>query len=185
MKELEAGCDDRDLLTFIDAGIAYNIPLRPLFRPDRQLDIIFVGDGSSNVESADELKKAFADLERVYKITYAKDEEKSDKTVQVYRSSSNNAPIIIYINFLKDDDLITRAQEDPKLAAQIEKLNLSEFNVQECLDEGYCSTFNFNYSLNQFEQLSLVGQLNVMMHNDLFLELIEERIEQDKFEFGS
>ncbi len=176
---------DRDLLTFIDAGIAYNIPLRPLFRPDRQLDIIFVGDGSSNVESADELKKAFADLERVYKITYAKDEEKSDKTVQVYRSSSNNAPIIIYINFLKDDDLITRAQEDPKLAAQIEKLNLSEFNVQECLDEGYCSTFNFNYSLNQFEQLSLVGQLNVMMHNDLFLELIEERIEQDKFEFGS
>lgn len=185
-KDAYAWLQNRDQLTFIDAGISYNIPLRPLFRPERKLDLIFIGDASSNIESGDELKKALTDIKRVYNITYYLSAQESDKTVKVYRADDGQkAPVLVYINFLKDDSLLQSAQDNEALKKLIEKNKIADFDVANCLNTSYCSTFNFDYTAEQFEQLSFLAEFNVLMHKDLFINLITERMDQDSFDFGS
>jgi predicted acylesterase/phospholipase RssA len=167
---------EQEVLTFVDAGIDYNIPLRPLLRPERDLDLIIIGDASGDVpKGTGELQKALADIKRVYDIDYTKDAAMSSKTMMVYRPQQKSysyaqqkklahvePPILVYFNYLKDDALIKEAEKSPELNTIVKENNLAAFS-ENCLI-GYCSTFNFNYSVEEFKQLSGIGELNIRAH---------------------
>jgi phospholipase A2 len=175
----------RDRITFVDAGIDYNIPLRPLFRPDRKVDLIFVGDASNNAGSNDEIKKALADIERFHKVEYEKDTAMSDATFVVYRpKNQSRGPLIVYMQFFLDQPLIKKSMEDPSLKKFIEQAKLDSFNAQKCLDASYCGTFNFSYSLEDFDQLAAIGEFIIKAHQDKIKQIIEEVVFIEEFEFG-
>lgn len=181
--EVSASLTNRDTITFVDGGIHYNIPLRPLFLPERKIDLIFVGDASSSAiedltaETSKEMAKAFADIERMYGVLYSRDGKISDKTMHVYRPDPAHpkAPVIVYFNFWLDDQLIGQQE--------LKKYNLKGFDIKKCLGE-FCSTFNFSQNKGQFIQLSSLGYLNVMAHKDKILtnddSIIKERFAQEE-----
>jgi Lysophospholipase catalytic domain len=191
---------DRDYLTFVDAGIDYNLPLRPLFRPERQLDLIIVGDASGDVpiSGSAELTKGLADIKRFWGVTYKQDEQVSNTVVSVYRPEQTTyplggektkhvkPPIIVYLNFLKDDALLAKEQKNSAIRSVIENNNLRAFNPNECI-KTFCSTFNFEYTERQFKQLAGMAEFNIKAHVPVIKALLNERIEmrQEAVEFGS
>ncbi|MEX0940518.1 MAG: hypothetical protein WDZ41_04105 [Candidatus Babeliales bacterium] len=180
---------NRDYLTFVDAGVDYNIPLLPLFRPERKLDIIIIGDASGDVTGgSQELSKALADIKRVWGVDYTKDNTLSSKTIEIYRPVQENyplagdvfkavrPPLLIYFNFLKDNNLMKNAQNDVVLKKVIEENKLMQFNPEECINS-FCSTFNFNYTQEQFKQLTGIAEFNIKAHGDIIEKIIDERID--------
>jgi hypothetical protein len=200
---------NRDYLTLVDAGIAYNFPLRPLFRPERAIDVLIVGDASENAaEGPLELQLAFKDIERFYGIRYRMlrkaDIEKrygtfimSDKVMKIYvpedeyhptaheRLAHVVPPVIIYFNFLKDENLINSAKRgtDDKLKKLIEEKNLEAFDPAKCL-KGYCATLNFRYTPKEFEQLSGIGEFNLKVHEPLIKAVINDRVRYERVDIG-
>lgn len=182
----------RDYLIFIDAGLAYNIPVRPLFRPERSLDLVIIGDFSGDIPTpsgSQELAKSLADIKRFYGVDYEKDMNLSKKVMSIYRPkqttyiknvdpklSKVRPPIILYINFLKDDALISAAKNDKALQAIINEHKLNDFSAENCVST-YCDTFNFNYTAEQFKQLNGIAQFNIRSYEGLIKSLIEERVQ--------
>jgi phospholipase A2 len=186
---------NRETITFVDAGIHYNLPVRPLMRPDRGVNLIFICDASADAYNFGELKKLFTDVNRFHKITYAKDVRMSTSTFHVYRPSSigtqkagtsSDAPIIVYMNFFIDETTIKKAAKDTQLKELITQHNLDTFNMRQCTDAGYCGTFNFSYGLQDFRQLSAVARLVVRAHRKQIVRLVQEVIlaKQEAVEFG-
>jgi Lysophospholipase catalytic domain len=197
---------EKDYLTFVDAGIDYNIPLRPLLRPERDIDLIIIGDASDNSRSLTALYLGLKDIERVYGVTYTKmthDEimkkfknvQRIGNMVEVYKPNQETyqkvkepfkkmiPPHIIYVNFFKDDALIAHAEtsKDQALLKVIHDNDLKNFNPEQCLKDA-CSTFNFDYTEPQFKQLSGMAEFNMKAHQELLKGLINERIEKRKTE---
>ncbi len=176
---------NRERITFVDAGIDYNIPLRPLFRPDRKVDLIFVGDASSNAGSSTEIKKALGDIERFYQIQYEKDARMSENTLHVYRPTvSKKGPIVLYMKFFLDQQLIKKSMNDDSLRKLIVQEKLNSFEAQQCLDASYCGTFNFSYTLDNFNQLAAVGEFIIKAHQEKLKQIIQEVVITEEFEFG-
>lgn len=175
----------RERITFIDAGIDYNIPLRPLFRPDRKVDLIFVGDASSNAGSSVEIKKALGDIERFYQIKYEKDVLMSEATLHVYRPKGfAKGPIVVYMQFFLDQQLIKKSMDDASLRKLIVQEKLNSFEAQRCLDTDYCGTFNFSYTIDNFNQLAAVGEFLIKAHQKKLKQIIQEVVITEEFEFG-
>lgn len=96
-----------DTLIFVDAGIAYNIPVRPLLRKGRNTKVIIIGDTSSadfpsHDENPEELEKFFKDAHRLFKYSYKRVDDKSTETLRLYKDSEHSeAPLLIYFNWYK------------------------------------------------------------------------------------
>jgi len=87
-------------LTLIDAGIDINIPMSPLLRPEREIDIIIVFDASDNIR---EFKKA-QEYAKNHNYAYPPiDYSKTNQTVSVHKGPHNDqAPIVIYLPLIKN-----------------------------------------------------------------------------------
>lgn len=152
----------RDYLTFVDSGIDYNIPVRPLFRPERGVQAIVIGESSGNVEAAADMKKVFADIKRLYNFTYERVDDKSNKTLHFYKDKEHaQAPVIVYVNFLKDENLIKQGEQDRALKKLLEDHELYTFDPLHCVQKDFCNTFNFNYSSKEFLQLAAMAEFNM------------------------
>lgn len=182
--EVDEALQEKEVLTFVDAGIDYNIPLRPLIRPERDLDLIIIGDASGDAPvGTGELEKALSDLKRFYGLDYTQDMKLSSMTMKVYRPEQETypfvednlahvqPPVLVYFNFLKDDELLKEGEKDQTLKNIIEQNNLNEFSTL-CL-QTYCSTFNFNYTTEQFKQLSGIGEFNIRAHQTELKEILD------------
>ena len=80
---------------------------------------------------------------------------------------------------------MTRAEKNPELKKIIDENNLQRFDPVQCID-AFCGTFNFDYTQEEFKQLSGIAQFNIKAHESAIKALIEERIElrQETPEFG-
>ena len=155
---------DRDELTLVDGGIDYNIPIRPLLRPARGVDVIIIGESSGNVEEARELDNMFEDIRDCYGYNYIRVNDENEKTLGLYHDPSNDqAPKIVYVNFLDDKVLLEEKAEEPDFRPLIVHNDLLSFDAHDCLDQ-HCDTFNFDYSEQEFKQLAGIAEFNVKVH---------------------
>jgi phospholipase A2 len=96
---------DRNLtdLIFMDAGYAYNLPLPPLFKKERGVNVVIILDVSEGVyNGAGELKKAMMDLkESGFDVPTIDFSMTSDNPVKVYRSNNPSIPTLVYVVPLK------------------------------------------------------------------------------------
>jgi hypothetical protein len=122
-------------LTLIDAGINFNLPLPPFWRQKadlRKADIIIILDASAGAQnSSKELKKAYkrANKDGVSLPPVKNFDDLNGKICSVLKDNKNpKAPVIIYMPMAKDPNY-----------------SLS-FNLDEQVEKGFLSTFNFKYS---------------------------------------
>ncbi len=178
---------NREFITFVDAGIDYNLPVRSLLRPARRVDLIIIADASGNAAEAKELTKVFDDAKRFHRYNYVRVDDRKNKTLHFYKDLNNkNAPRIIYINFIKDEQLMQQAQKNSELKKLIDTYDLTSFDVVACMEKGSCGTFNFNYSEKDFLQLSGMAQFNVMANEEDIKQFIKKEFftpEHEEFEF--
>ena len=129
-------------MTLVDAGISCNLPVAPIFKHNRQVDLIIIIDASCNAQEAKELKRAqvYADT---YGISLPELDYSNINTINIFKDYNKNIPVIIYMPLIKNTQYSINF--DPSQSAK----------------DGYCSTFNLKYTAEQFDELFGLGKANL------------------------
>ncbi|MDP3889400.1 MAG: hypothetical protein Q8Q25_02570 [bacterium] len=144
-----------DKFTFVDAGISFNIPLLPLLKSERDLDVIIVGDASpgSPVQMEDgviypgEIAKFIVYIKKLWGVSYVKNKkiQQLDIFIPDIKSAKrttpfniNRLPVIVYFGF----------GERPAGCL---------FDPNEPKNQAFWNTFNFKYTQENFNALSDFG----------------------------
>lgn len=151
-------------LTMIDAGIDYNLAGLPLLRPERHVKACIVLDASRPYMMDHSLRKLLQHAHQQYGYTYQRVDDNSSHTLRIFKDSANKGPLLIYLNFLKDEKLFHEATENPALQPLLQRYDLAHFDPVECVERGFCNTANFNYTADQCEQLCAWAQLCLKIH---------------------
>lgn len=162
---------DQRLLKMIDAGIGYNLPYPPISgqRPERKADIIIFVDASG-----DDFPEDFKKTER-----YAREKnlpfpkidfsQVTKRAVSVFNDHKPGVPVVIYVPRVVDPS----AFSSPENAAIASAFNaIKDFDIEECIERGPCSTFNFNYSPADAMKLTRLGMFNMMTARKAVIEAI-------------
>jgi phospholipase A2 len=166
--------DNQKNIVLVDGGIDFNLPLPPLLRPERNVDIIFVLDASESVAGGEELKAAeiYAAKNNLKfpKIDYS-NIDKSAVNIFGLEESDPTVPVIIYmprINALLNMSETEIENAKAKLTKEDAQLidKLKKFDPEECAQTNFCSTFNFAYTTEQFDLLSSMTYLNMVINKD-------------------
>ncbi len=152
--------NDDKMLTLIDAGIHFNLPLPPLLREERKVDIILVYDASGSIKGCKNLRWA-----QEYMIAKGLkfppiDFELADKQVMsIFKDKQDTAcPIVIYFPRIKNEAYST------------------SFDPEECQENDYCRTMNFTYNEEQICELMGLSEFAVKQHAHEIVALTEEVI---------
>lgn len=68
------------------------------------------------------------------------------------------------------------AQQDNSLKLFIKEHHIDTFDPVKCVSSGFCDTFNFNYSREQFLQLIGIAELNIKANVNLIRNFLREQI---------
>ncbi|NBO99721.1 MAG: hypothetical protein EBU90_06285 [Proteobacteria bacterium] len=163
-------------LTFVDAGIDFNLPFPPLLQKDRAVDLIIVLDASSPVFKKDKngkfsipgLQEAeiwaktqsipFPQIAGSAALTKATDinaKSRASSPVTVF-PGTNGAPTIIFVALIDN-----KASDN------------TQFKMEKCYED-HCNTFNFQYSPESVK--GVVNHVEQTVLNNL--PIIKEAIEK-------
>lgn len=153
---------DQETLTMVDAGIAFNLPIPPLLRPARNVDVIIAYDTSSAIASqgAISLRKA----------------------EQYARNHDLKFPAIDYVKAGKQLVSVFKDPNDPEVPTVIyfplinNPAYSSTFTVEKCMATSYCATTNFDYSVDQVNELAGLAEFTLKQHADVIRKAIQEKI---------
>lgn len=150
------------MLTLIDAGIHFNLPLPPLLRETRQVDIIFVYDASGSVLGCKNLRWAQEYIQAKGHKFPPIDFDIADKQVMsIFRNEDDpTCPIVVYFPRIKNEAYSTT------------------FDPEDCLQNSYCSTLNFTYNKDEINELMGLAEFAVKQHAHELVGLMHEMIEQ-------
>ena len=178
--------------TLLDAGIDFNLPLPPLLKPARQIDVIIIADISSSLPARTELYKALRyareQFDLVYlpelpennlasvsptKFTFPARPERSRGMLRTQMCMRNNlqATIITSSTVAPYAPTIYYCQNKPSapvilyLPANYPKIPIYK-------------TTNFSYSAHDFEQLCNLGEANIIKHASVIKAVLQARFTQ-------
>lgn len=154
---------DLEELTFVDAGLAYNLPITPLLNNKRGVDIIVVLDASGKVhaeEGAGELRKAENHIRKLGlafpKIDYT---GITTQAVHVFVDADPGTPIVLYVVPVKNVQHTDLG--DPA----------KEFQTT-------YQTSNFKYSKRDAERLIDLMRYNIVDNKEMIIDAIKQKINQ-------
>ncbi|HJM69155.1 MAG TPA: hypothetical protein QGF02_04375 [Candidatus Babeliales bacterium] len=153
---------DKQNITLIDAGIDFNLPVAPLLRPGRNLDVIIFLDGSARVAGGREISGVLRYAkERGIPMPTMNIDDIHTKTISVF-DDNLDAPICVYMPRVKNDEYD------------------AEFDPDECVSSGFCNTMNFEYNEEQARQLSGLTEANMVQSKKVLQDVIREAIRRRK-----
>lgn len=144
-------------LVFMDAGYIYNLPLPPLFKKERAIDIIIIMDASQDVhQGTPDFRNAISDLrQQGYPLPTIDFDGLVEKPIHIFSDPTNpQAPILIYIVPVKQDGF------DPVFDPAIE------------FDKTY-ATSNFSYKQNPIDKLADLIRFTIAANKDSLLSTIQ------------
>jgi hypothetical protein len=146
----------------VDAGIDFNLPVVPLLNKNRTPDILIVYDSSSTVNGAPELKRAMQYAARKgIKLPDINYNFIDQKAISVFKDESDNTvPIVIYIPRIKNDQYN------------------SMFDPDACIKDDFCNTFNFAYSLEEFNLLSGLVAFTLLQEEKTIKQTIKQMLHE-------
>lgn len=157
--------NDLNIIHLVDAGINCNLPYVPVSgqRAQRKSDLIIIFDASAGAVGA-ELKKvqeyALAHKLPFPPINYM---DISAHAVSVFKDENNpDVPVVIYVPRVVDAQLLELHQQD--LADLYARLH--NFDIEKCIADESCNTFNFLYSPEHARRLTALGEFNARMAAD-------------------
>lgn len=175
---------EKEKWSLVDAGILFNLPAPPILgdQPGRIADIIIFVDASSG-NFTDELRNVekYAQLKK-YKFPPIDYTNLDSKGVSLFIDKKDpQAPVVIYIPRVVDEDLISKMKSQAMQQAQPAFKDviplIENFNVEVCLRNGPCSTFNFKYSEEEARALAALGMFNMMAAKDAVVQALNWKIE--------
>lgn len=145
-------------LSLVDAGIDFNLPLPPLLRSARDIDVIIIYDSSAGGDIGCDLRYAAAYAQRKG-IKFPPIPESLGKELCTIMQDPHDAtcPTIIYMPRIKNEAYSTA------------------FDPDNCIDNQYCSTFNFKYSQENINELSGLAEFSCHQYIDTIKKVIAER----------
>lgn len=162
--------------TLLDAGIDFNLPLPPLLKPARQIDVIIIFDISSSLPAQTELAKALKYAREKFNLIYTPEPPKTPRLQSHYNSQSSNS---------RDDsqNSIIKLTTNPYLPVIYYCHNQPSAPVILYLPADYpkipaYKTTNFSYSAKNFEQLCNLGEANIIKHAPVIKSVIQARLMQ-------
>lgn len=166
-------------LRLVDAGLNINLPYAPISgqRPERKADIIIFIDASAG-KVAEELK-GVQNYARCHGLKFPPisytDIEKHAFTV--FKDDADpETPIVIYVPRIVDELLLAQHKKDPMFTGLYETLH--GFDVEKCMEDGACNTFNFFYSKEEARAMSALGECNIKCAHEAAVAAIKQRVEQ-------
>ncbi len=154
-----APLSDLPKFELIDAGLDFNLPLPPLLRPERAVDIIIVLDASASniVNPAAQLKLAekYAQKNNLKFPTIDYNATKNNCSVH-YGDPKTGTPTIIYVPVIANPGYQNGWYLDPKDS------------------KNYTSTNNFKYTDDQVMQLSGLTEYTVIASKEIIKEAIKQ-----------
>lgn len=152
---------DREI-RIVDAGIGFNLPYPPISgqRLQRKIDIIIFIDASGG-KIPDELVKTekFAHDQglKFPRIDYQGIDRRA---VTIFKDEKDSEiPVVIYVPRIVDTALLTREKDNTSFTSYLSYLQ--GFDIEKCISQEDCNTFNFNYSERQAQSLISLGAFNV------------------------
>lgn len=153
----------QEMMTLIDAGVHFNLPLPPLLRKERAVDIVVVFDLSGNIKGGGELKKTqdyFA--KKNIKLPPIDYQHIDTQICSIFRDETDpTVPVIIYLPRIKNDRY---GSFDPD---------------KDCL-KSFCDTFNFKYNATHVEKLSGLTEFNIKESKDTIIQVIKQVVERKR-----
>lgn len=145
----------QELLTLIDAGFHINLPVTPLLRPERKIDIIIIIDASGNF--GEHLKRTATEAQKHgYKFPPI-DHVAVHSPCSVHRNlQDQSCPIVIYMPLIKNESY------------------QQGWNPHH---EKFTHFLNFNYTHEQVHQLSGLMQHNVLQSHEIIIDTIKQCIQ--------
>lgn len=170
---------DLKTIKLVDAGLAFNLPYPPVSgeRPERKSDILIFLDVSSPIKGAPALKEseAYARRKRL-KFPIINYEGIDKRTISIFKNEQDpEVPVVIYMPRINDQTLWKKLEE-PEFAPY--KGYLKGFDVEKCVIEDYCKTFNLKYTKKQAEQLNALGEFNMRVNQKVIFDEIRALIER-------
>ena len=155
-----------DEMTLTDAGMIYNLPLQPLMRKERGVDIIVVSDASEEQFEKNALERA-QEWARARGIAFPKGNYHAGKgkEITVCEDTDNpQAPIIIYLPLVKNEDYS------------------KSYDPQKMLTAGgtYLSVTNFVYTPEQVLERSGLTEATIKKHKDTIYDVVRRVIERKR-----
>jgi len=158
-----------------DGGIAFNLPY-PLVsgeRAERKADVLIFLDYSSGIEKAEALRacEAYA-KEKKLKFPVINYTNIAKKAVSVFKDPKDaSVPVVVYMPLIQDNTLWQVNKNKPEFAAFAPYVEA--FDPVACTENGYCSTFNFVYTLEQAKQLSAYTEFVMMASKGVIVDAIK------------
>lgn len=145
---------DDEKLILVDGGLSCNLPIPPLVRPARKIDIIIVLDASGDIENMPELYKA-ADYCKKNKLKFPDlSEYWGSKYCKVFEDKKDpKCPLIIYMPLLKNKNY--SASFDPAES---------------------CGTFRLAYSKEDIIALTGLTKYNMKHSTEIIKKAIKNKI---------
>lgn len=151
----------------IDAGLACNLPMPPVLKPERKVDIIFVLDFSSDLVNAPELARS-EQYARAHNLKFPKIDYKGieKNSLSVFMDTNDKSvPVVVYMPMIKDEKLNYNQNSI-----------LKNFDPLTCINETFCSTYNLAYLKDEFNQLCEFTKFNVVQNKENIKQLIKNVI---------
>lgn len=166
----DAPLEENKTIKLVDAGLAFNNPIPPLMRPERNIDVIFIFDASGDIGRVGEFKKAVQYLKEndydTSEVNFEVAEAKAFSIHRVIRKNDNKTISLVNLRLNKDES-IPAIKNDPML---------QNFNLKECNSKGACSTFNFGYTEEEAKTLMRLTELIMTSNQDKIKEEFKEMI---------
>jgi hypothetical protein len=177
-------------ITLIDAGLNYNLPIPPLLRTERQIDLIIVFDFSAHINNAKQLLKAesYANKNNLLfpKIKDSESYKTVTNTISIFMEKDPKTPAIIYFPLVVDkivhdeNSLNETLKNNPLISEKFTSQELNElknFDLSKCT---FCSTFNLTYTEEEFRKLHNLIKFNLILNIEKIKETILKKIEINK-----
>ncbi len=148
-------------LTLVDAGIDFNLPIPPLLRPGRNIDLIIIFDSSSEIDTypALPLAQQYALRKNLSFPPITTAPSHPGLTIFGNPQQKCSGPVIAYLPRKCTTDNI--------------KDDLS-FDLETCIEKEWCHTLNFCYSAAQIEKLCGLARRAAKTHTPPLVALIKE-----------
>jgi phospholipase A2 len=145
----------------VDAGINFNLPYPPIsgLRSERASDIIIFVDSSAG-KVGQELQKA-EHYARYHKLPFPKiDYTDIDKrAVTIFVETDSLVPVVIYVPRIVDHEQLAQVKNNSCYQELYGYLH--NFDIEKCIADEACNTFNFCYTKDQARSLTALGEFNM------------------------
>jgi len=165
--------NDRDI-RLVDGGLECNLPYAPVSgdRPERLADIMIFLDASKSVIDGTELRKVEAYARRQgLKFPVIDYTDIDKRVISVFKNEKDSSvPVVVYMPRINDSSILNKYKNTANF--KIPRAYSSDFNVETCVEDAFCGTFNFVYSAEQAYQLTAVTEFNMYASKQVIIDAI-------------